>query len=103
MRFKQKGADFSNARQVQLGFGGFAGVFAHLLRAARERQRLCQLLNILVECRITANSNGQSMASRVPSRGLTARGGTGAGTFLGIVAVGSDFRSDGIGVIPQLR
>jgi hypothetical protein len=41
-----------------------------------------------VECGITTNSNGQSMASRVPSRSLSARGGAGAGTFLGIVAVG---------------
>jgi hypothetical protein len=71
-------------------FGGFAGVFSHWLRAVRERQRLCYLLDILVECGITTNGNGQSMASRVLSRGLTARDGAGAGTFLGIVAVGSD-------------
>src|SRR5271165_2776502 len=70
---------------------GFAVVFSHLLRAVRERQRLCYLLDVFMKGWITANCNGQSMASRVPSRSLTARDGAGAGTFLGIVAIGSNF------------
>ena len=69
---------------------GFAGVFSHLQGAVRERQRLCYLLDVFMKGWITANCNCQSMASRVPSRGLTARDGAGAGTLLGIVAIGSN-------------
>jgi hypothetical protein len=66
----------------------FAGVFSHLFRAVRD---LCYLLDVFMKGWITANCNCQSMASRVPSRSLTARDGAGAGTFLGIVAIGSNF------------
>src|SRR5271166_6032184 len=66
---------------------GFAGVFSHLPGAVREtRLRPSRCLH--KRCGITTNR--QSTASRVPSRGLAARDGAGAGTFLGIVAIGSD-------------
>jgi hypothetical protein len=91
VRFKQKGPDFSNTRKIQRRFRSFTGEFANLLRAARKRQCHCQLLDVFMKGWITANSNGQSMASCVPSRELTARDGTRAGAFFGIVAIGGDF------------
>lgn len=65
-------------------------MFIHLLRAGRERERLCQILNVLMKRRVAADADRQAVAQRIVARRLLALSGTRTGAFLGVVAVGCD-------------